>query len=308
MARIPVFTASGLIENELDVMRGYYKAWRETNAELSAPYFQLYKVFKERDLLKLDGGPIKLFLYYGFAANNSTGESWYSVETIAEYFGVQERTVNKWNNTLKEAGLIHREKDNKMSHTTFLLPFSDTIRKIQPRRTHESDDQALVEDLIGTIEHYAEIFGPITNVIHLFHWGKKKNGSPSPTNTLNQLMIMTDRDGILTGHLYTFIRSTDARVSKLNLPANYCVFQSPYQYRNNAITGLAASHTIDLPHDGKPSERHVDLLQQLAKVDSATFWRDLPTVNYGKTPDIVESDDEYDESPETGVPGKDGGT
>lgn len=299
MVRIPVFPAHHNDKDDLDLLRNYYRAWRDTSSVRSAPFFQLFKEFMESDHLKeLEDGAIKLYLYYGFFANNDTGESWHSVERIAEYFGVQTRTVEKWNRSLKEAGLIHREKDRRKSNSTFLIPFSGTIRKIRPRNVHRLDDQALVDDLLQLIGSQAGVFGPIIKVIHLFHWGYK-NKKPTAEDTANQLLIITKRNDILTGHLYTFHRSAAYGINTLQLPGEVCSFESCFSYEGRAIPGLAVSHTFRLLRD-KAIAAHHNLMIEIADADPDELLTAHPRVKYGLIDVILEEEEDSEEDEEEG--------
>ena len=44
----------------------------------------------------LKDGAVKLYLYYAIAANNETGESWHSIDTISQKLGATERSIGKW--------------------------------------------------------------------------------------------------------------------------------------------------------------------------------------------------------------------
>ena len=47
----------------------------------------------------LKDGAVKLYLYYAVVANNDTGESWYSIDTISKKLGATERSIGNWNNS-----------------------------------------------------------------------------------------------------------------------------------------------------------------------------------------------------------------
>lgn len=91
----------------------------------------------DKELLKdLDEGALRLYLYFGFVADNDFGHSWHSIETISEYFGKQTRTIDHWIKKLVDAGLIYRAKDKKKSYTRFLIPYTDTIIEQKPNKKH----------------------------------------------------------------------------------------------------------------------------------------------------------------------------
>ena len=68
----------------------------------------------------LKDGAVKLYLYYAVVANNDTGESWYSIDTISKKLGATERSIGNWNNQLEDLGLIFRTSTGKKSKATFL--------------------------------------------------------------------------------------------------------------------------------------------------------------------------------------------
>ncbi len=298
MVRIPVLGSLG-DDNELDLVRDYYGYWRDTCTDRGAQFFQLYKAFMDRGYLKnLDDGAIKLYLYYGFMAKNDTGESWHGVDRIAEYFGVQTRTVEKWNRALRDAGLIIRSQDKRKSTTTFLVPFSETIRRIKPKKKRNEDNQELVDELLNRVKHQEKLFGPIVQVFHLFHWGMEKK-KPSTKDSANQLLIITDKNGILTGHLYTFRNSSAYGVNHFYLPGTVCVFESPYRFNGVPVTGLAVSHTFRLLRDDLST--HYNLVNDLAHVDRDALFEEHQHVRYGLIDEVLDLDeDEDDEEQEEG--------
>ncbi|MDP9729509.1 helix-turn-helix domain-containing protein [Alicyclobacillus sp. TC] len=117
----------------------------------------------------LDSRPLRLYLYFGFAANNKLGHSWPSIETIAKYFGKQTRTIDYWIQQLVEAGLVYRERDTQKSSTTYLVPYGDTFMRQRLSRVFEEDNQDIFDNLIDVIEQRRAVYGSIVGVFHLFH-------------------------------------------------------------------------------------------------------------------------------------------
>ena len=83
------------------------------------------KVVSEKGLLKeLSGNALKLYIYLGIYSKNETGESWHSVERIAEYFDCDKRTITRWFKELEDKELIFRvQKGYKRAANTFLKPY-----------------------------------------------------------------------------------------------------------------------------------------------------------------------------------------
>lgn len=138
-----------------------YNKWRTLQSENKSnkPFFQLYTDFLKY-LPALKSGSVSLYLYYGFHANNSKGDSWHSVETIARNLNVTERSINNWNKSLIDLGLIYRVKGVKKSAKTYLLPLSDYYIEIN-------------KGIKEYFEKYKEdIDGKLVACYHLFQWRK----------------------------------------------------------------------------------------------------------------------------------------
>ena len=70
----------------------------------------------------LKDGAVKLYLYYANAANNETGESWHSIDTISQKLGATERSIGNWNNQLEDLGLIYRTSNGKKVRPLLFFP------------------------------------------------------------------------------------------------------------------------------------------------------------------------------------------
>jgi hypothetical protein len=89
-------------------------------------YFPIFQPFKETFLLRnLSGNALRLFIYLGLASGNKTGETWVSIETMAQYFDKSKRTISGWLKELEEVRLITRIQlnVNEVAHT-FLQPYA----------------------------------------------------------------------------------------------------------------------------------------------------------------------------------------
>lgn len=113
-------------EEQMNQLRGNYKAWKERKRISGTPFFMVYTDFKDTHLKEMSGGSLKLYVYLGFHANNFTGESWHSSDTIADYFGVDVRTVKKWFAELEDRNMVTRiQTGYKRAANTFLLPYGE---------------------------------------------------------------------------------------------------------------------------------------------------------------------------------------
>ncbi len=153
--------------NEDSMYSNQYSHWRNIMSTSDTNFYILYNDFKDKHLKDIDGGALKLYLFYCFNSRNNTGSSWYSVESISEFFGVTEKTINNWNNKLIERGLIFRNnKDNKRNKSTYLLPFSmNYIPSYE-----DTDNLQLILS-----ENFSKIYGDLYKAFHLFQWGGVRN-------------------------------------------------------------------------------------------------------------------------------------
>lgn len=102
-----------------------YCRWRLNQKENNAGFFIIYNDFKEKNILKnINGNALKLYIFIGMNSRNETGESWYTIESLAKYFGKSPRTISYWIEELERLNLIKRMQlePNKPSHT-YLQPY-----------------------------------------------------------------------------------------------------------------------------------------------------------------------------------------
>ncbi len=107
------------------LLRKNYESWRLINFADDRGFFIIYETFKSKNILnQISGNALKLYIFFGISSNNETGESWYSLEYIAKYFGKSTRTISNWILELEKVKLIKRiqlERDG-VAHT-FLKPY-----------------------------------------------------------------------------------------------------------------------------------------------------------------------------------------
>ncbi|WP_186315430.1 helix-turn-helix domain-containing protein, partial [Bacillus subtilis] len=140
----------------------------------NAPFLSLFNKFKDEHLATLEPGPLRLYLYFAFHANNKSGYSWHSIQTMAKFFKTQTRTIDNWIKVLVDKNLIYRERTDKLSNTTFLVPYSNTVLRHAYVNKKEYNDQELLDDLISLIKRRRNVYGEIVKVYHIFQWVMKK--------------------------------------------------------------------------------------------------------------------------------------
>ena len=112
----------------------------------------------------LKDGAVKLYLYYAIVANNETGESWYSIDTISQKLGATERSIGNWNNQLEDLGLIYRTSNGRKSKATFVLPLTGFAIKMNLQQIVQVlDDLNLYET-----NSYTKVFGQVQTVTKLY--------------------------------------------------------------------------------------------------------------------------------------------
>lgn len=104
--------------------RKNYSIWKSNSLD-SAGFFVIFNGFLDNNILqKISGNALKLYVFLGIKSDNSTGESYYTISSMAKYFKKSERTINNWINELEKLNLIRRVQfqKNKVAHT-FLQPY-----------------------------------------------------------------------------------------------------------------------------------------------------------------------------------------
>lgn len=96
-----------------------YSLWKKDSLD-SKGFFVIFNGFLENGhLRRISGGALKLYVFLGIKSDNFTGESYYSLESIANYFEVSTRTISNWFLELEQRKLIVRYQleFNGVSHT-----------------------------------------------------------------------------------------------------------------------------------------------------------------------------------------------
>lgn len=143
-------------------LKNNYKKWMNYRKVTQKNFMMVPKEFIESKYIQaINSNAISLYLYYIYRAKNDTGVSWPSISLIAEELGVSEKSINNWNKTLEEIGLIHREKGILGSKNTYLLPISDYL-SLENKGSYKK-----------FIEFSREkVDGKLVAAFHLFQWIK----------------------------------------------------------------------------------------------------------------------------------------
>lgn len=263
-----------------NALKSYYNSWRKFNKKSKSSFTAIdNSFFKKKILSDLEPGPLRLYLYFSYVANNENGHSWHSISYIAEYFDAQTRTIDNWIKVLVDKDLIYRAQKGKKSHTTYLIPFSDTLIQYPVPKKSSKDNQVLLDDLITKIKDLEFLYGEIIKIHHLFQWQFKNESSTNPEQSIQILLIITKRsNNVLIGHIHVLRKSAHLSVSKLEIEEP-SVFQSPFKFNEKNILGIAL-----IPYPLLLSKTSVgdtiNLLSELAEVEEWEL-KDRLELEYG---------------------------
>ncbi|MFZ2260843.1 MAG: helix-turn-helix domain-containing protein [Luteococcus japonicus] len=105
--------------NKVVSLKKFFSSWKQEGLD-NHGFFVIFNGFLEENILqKISGGAMKLYIFLGLKSDNKTGESFYKISTISDYFKVSDRTVSNWFSELEKLNLIIRYqlKFNSVSHT-----------------------------------------------------------------------------------------------------------------------------------------------------------------------------------------------
>lgn len=108
-----------------ELLKKNYDIWKR-DALNNNGFFIIFNGFVDQNILtKISGGALKLYIFLGIKSNNKTGESFYTISQMADYFQTSERTISNWILELEKLNLIIRYqlKFNSVAHT-FLNPYN----------------------------------------------------------------------------------------------------------------------------------------------------------------------------------------
>lgn len=235
----------------------HYKQWKNNmdKSQVGANFFILYKEF-EKYLKKISPGALKLYLFYGFSSNNENGVSWHGVDSICNYFGVSEKTINNWNKELISEGLIFRlNKDNKRNKITYLLPLSMTLITLNDLDVCMSDSFQLV-------------MGKLVKIFHLYQWRQNEDDSnkydtPYHTSVLVFEKIINENESKFTSVEYPLDSNTYDTSKKINrdtISSDVLIFESDLSLVSDVkAQGIAVNSKFNL----KKKKVVYELIQEL---------------------------------------------
>lgn len=271
-------------------LKDYYRSWREQNRQSKSGFMILDNSFKDKHLSTLEPGPLRLYLYFSFSAKNDLGFSWHSIAKMAEFFETQTRTIDNWIKVLVDKDLIYRAKKGNKSHTTYLIPFSNTIIKHPVQRNRDNDSQEVLDDLITTIEEQNFLYGDIIKAFHLFQWTSKTGKAVTRDSSTQILLIISKREnGVLIGHTHVLRKSIKLGVNQLSIEEPY-IFNSPFRFEGENLIGLAFPPTPSFESSASLKVT-LDLIKELAENDDFII-KDRPKLEYGNKDDFLPVVDE----------------
>lgn len=267
-------------------LKDYYKYWRDFNQKSKSSFTAIDNSFFTKKILSdLEPGPLKLYLYFSHVASNEYGHSWYSISSIAEYFDAQTRTIDNWIKVLVDKDLIYRAQKGNKSHTTYLIPFSNTLIMHPAPKKRTEDNQDLFNDLTKKIGELESLYGEIIKVHHLFQWSSKKGQPVSRDMSIQMLLIITKRsNGVLIGHIHVLRKSSDLSVSELEIEEQ-SIFQSPFMFNGKNIVGLALTPFPSLLNRASIRDR-INLVSELASIEEWEL-KDRLELEYGNKDNLL---------------------
>jgi hypothetical protein len=291
-------------------LKDYYKSWREQNKQSKSGFMALDNSFRDTHLSSLEPGPLRLYLYFSFAASNDYGFSWHGITKIAEFFETQTRTIDNWIKVLVDKDLIYREQKGNKSHTTYLIPFSNTVITHPAQRKREDDSQEVLDDLIKTIEELEFLYGDIIKVFHLFQWTSRKGKPVTRDNSTQLLLIISKRtNGVLIGHIHVLRKSNQLSVNQL-FTEEPSIFNSPFHFEGSNLIGLVLPPTPPLQTRASLKDT-LDLIEELAELEDWII-KDRPELEYGNKDELLpvvdEEDTEIEDAEDIGETNEDAAT
>lgn len=281
--RINFLMNKPLSNEKEELLKNYYSNWRMVNKETRAPFTAIDNTFKDKHLATLEGGPLKLYMYFAFASNNDHGHSWHSIQTIADFFDTQTRTVDNWISVLVKRDLIYRKRTKGSSNTTFLIPYTDTIIPLIEPRSYKIVEQKLIDSFVAMIRKQEEIYGEIVDVYQIFQW-RMKAKKYTIENPHNFLLIVTRRsNGVLIGHRHVFKALETHGVSELP-GEELALFESPFTYDSQPIKGFYIDSEIPL-YSKRGISTLKDFMKQIVKGKRMDYEMH-PSVDYGLITDF----------------------
>lgn len=285
-----------LLDSTDEALKRYYHTWKQQNIDQKFGFAAIDSKFYDNNYLAdLESGPLKLYLFFCFKANNDNGTSWHSIQAMANYFDTQTRTINNWIKVLVEKDLIYRDKTEKRSHTTYLLPFSTTIMEHKLKVKKDKTLEEAFDLLIQTVQDQERVFGKIFKVHHIFQWKKDKSDHYA---NLQYLLIITKRNnGVLIGHMYNIRRyCSDLTINTLNLH-EHSYFESNLSFQNERLIGVALKNKVSLDTNSGKKNLLMMIEEDLSTMNPFDFT-ERPFLEYGDFVEFFEEKAEQEKEEE----------
>ena len=242
-----------------------YNIWKKNKLD-TGNYAVVSNSLKE--YLKFIRTPaLNLYMMYVIAADNNTGESFYSIDKLSKELGVSNKTIDNWNNILIDLGLIVRKQTFNSSARTFLLPMSDMIFL-----SKEEDTFNMYKDLIES-ENFRE-----TSLIKLVELDKNQEHTVYScfqyTRKYTHEYARTNKRTKAEIERNYFIIKKD---SSLKEKKNYDNFSGSKDWaiENNVFTIFFNKGEISVGNNEKEEKKNLDkLLLQLTSVDAIREYKE----------------------------------
>lgn len=184
------FGIENIDEDSSKIITNQHAIWKNGELKSIKEYYMLFNSIS--DYLPYMKSATNLYLFYCIASKNKTGESWYSIDSLANKLHVSLRTINTWNDRLRKLNLIERQQGVKKSAHTFLLPTRDYVDSEynEPFLKGKID----MNELLNKVKKiYDALNFKKCNIFHLFQWRKRK-GTDKFDVPYNSLVISISRE------------------------------------------------------------------------------------------------------------------
>lgn len=214
------------IESESDKLISIYKEWLNfVKTQKNVGYFIISNDIEEY-LPFIKSPAINLYLFYAAHAKNSKGFSFYSIDKLAEKLKVTPKTINNWNATLSDLGLIFRSPNPYHSSTTQLLPTTNFL--IDPKNNITSPEM-IIDTLTNELG-----YKPKTKISILF---LNENSSILKTFQLYKRVYSIEKKGKINRYVAILLEE-QAITKKIKKPSSSWMYYSDQDHDNdlNLIT------------------------------------------------------------------------
>lgn len=293
-------------EGSSKIITDQHAIWKNVELQNIKEYYMLFNGISA--YLPYMKSATNLYLFYCLAAKNKTGESWYSIDTLADILQVSSRTINTWNDRLRLLHLIKRQQGVRKSAHTFLLPTRDYV--VNGYSGPFMKKSLNMDELLEKIKKIYDFLDCTDcNIFHLFQWRKGKESKKAdalynvPYNSLvislsrkcniymrenfeNDLDGKKDFEEATTRRIFIyvelpkddpdFVEIEDTPSDFLNNNVSFEEFKSPFSLerfkkvleKKKSVTGIAISTQRDLTDYSSNDRCSKDDIDFLTELDS----------------------------------------